>query len=252
MGVLPVQKRDCAMPNLAKAADATAAAHSNHKPKKEVIIFGAGDIAEVASFYFAKDAERKTVAFAVDGQYMKEPVLNGIPVVAFEDLANAFPASDYEMFVGLSYSNLNRDRAAKCAEALQKGYSLTNFVHSRSPLACEPRLGVNCFILEDVTIQPFVEIGNNVTIWSGTHVGHHVRIGDNCFITSHAVLSGGVSLGNNCFLGVNATLRDHISVGSFSVIGAGALLLESAKEESVYPGAATKAASFPSSKLRKL
>jgi len=225
---------------------------SNHKRKKEVIIFGAGEIAEVASFYFAKDADRQTATFVVDAKYFKESHLNGVPVTALEELVAAFPPEEYEMFVGLSYSNLNRDRAQKCVEAQDKGYSLTSFIHSRSPLICEPHVGVNCFILEDVTIQPFVEIGNNVTIWSGTHVGHHVKIGDNCFITSHVVISGGVHVGQNCFVGVNATLRDHISIGEFSVIGAGALLLESTAPESVYAGTASKPTSFPSTRLKRL
>jgi acyl-[acyl carrier protein]--UDP-N-acetylglucosamine O-acyltransferase len=30
----------------------------------------------------------------------------------------------------------------------------------------------NCFILEDNTIQPHAQIGANVTLWSGNHVGH--------------------------------------------------------------------------------
>jgi sugar O-acyltransferase (sialic acid O-acetyltransferase NeuD family) len=219
---------------------------------KELVIFGAGEIAEIAQFYFAKDGGRRTKYFVVDGDFLKEPKLNGIPIVAFEELQEICPSEDHELFIGLSYSKLNRDRAEKCGQALERGYSLASFVHSRSSLDCDPVIGYNCFILEDVTIQPFVRIGNNVTIWSGTHVGHHAQIDDNSFVTSHVVISGGVYIGKNCFLGVNATLRDHISIGEFTVVGAGALLLESAQPEGVYPGKGTARASFPSGKLRHL
>jgi sugar O-acyltransferase (sialic acid O-acetyltransferase NeuD family) len=219
---------------------------------KDLVIFGAGEIAEIAEFYFDKDAGRRTKSFVVDGEFLKESKLNGKPVIAFEELEQAYSKEDNELFVGLSYSNLNRDRAAKCSQVLEKGYSLASFVHSRSSVDCLPKIGHNCFILEDVTIQPFVQIGNNVTIWSGTHVGHHAHIDDNTFVTSHVVISGGVYIGKNCFLGVNATLRDHISIGDFTVVGAGALLLESSEAEGVYPGKSTVRASFPSSKLRKL
>ena len=50
--------------------------------------------------------------------------------------------------------------------------------------------GDNCFILEDNTVQPFVTIGNNVTLWSGNHIGHDSVIEDDCFISSHVVVSG--------------------------------------------------------------
>ena len=72
--------------------------------------------------------------------------------------------------------------------------------------------GDNCFILEDNTIQPFVTIGNNVTLWSGNHIGHDSVIEDHCFITSHVVVSGHVRVGARSFLGVNATLRNAITI----------------------------------------
>jgi len=116
----------------------------------------------------------------------------------------------------------------------------------------EGRVGDNCFIFEDNTVQPFVTIGNNVTLWSGNHIGHHSVIHDHCFIASHVVVSGGVEIGEQCFIGVNATLRDHIRVGARCVIGAGALLLDHAEPEGVYLGAATERSRVPSSRLRKL
>jgi hypothetical protein len=48
----------------------------------------------------------------------------------------------------------------------------------------------NAFILEDNTIQPFVRIGPNVTLWSGNHIGHHSTVEDHVFIASHVVVSG--------------------------------------------------------------
>ena len=113
-------------------------------------------------------------------------------------------------------------------------------------------IGENCFIFEDNTIQPFVSIGNNVTLWSGNHIGHHSVIRDHTFIASHVVISGGVEIGEQCFIGVNATLRDHIKVGDRCVIGAGALLLADAAPEGVYVGAATDRSKVPSTRLKSI
>ena len=110
----------------------------------------------------------------------------------------------------------------------------------------------NCFILEDNTIQPFVTIGENVTLWSGNHIGHHTRIGANCFIASHVVISGGVQVGDNVFIGVNATLRDQVKVGARSVIGAGSLVLEDVPEDGVVAARGTELAKIPSHRLRRL
>jgi UDP-3-O-[3-hydroxymyristoyl] glucosamine N-acyltransferase len=104
--------------------------------------------------------------------------------------------------------------------------------------------------MEHNTIQPFVEIGENVILWSGNHIGHHSRVGDNCFISSHVVISGGVSIGANTFIGVNATLRDNIKIGSHNVIGAGALILNDTEDYAVYPGVATAPAKVRADRLR--
>jgi UDP-3-O-[3-hydroxymyristoyl] glucosamine N-acyltransferase len=94
-------------------------------------------------------------------------------------------------------------------------------------------VGDNCFILENNVIQPFVRVGNNVTLWSGNHIGHHSTIGDHCFISSHVVISGSCEIGENCFLGVNATVRDNVKLGPFVVASSGAILMEDCPERTV-------------------
>ena len=105
-------------------------------------------------------------------------------------------------------------------------------------------------ILEDNTIQPFVTIGHNVTLWSGNHIGHHSLVKDHSFIASHVVISGGVEIGEQCFIGVNATIRDHITIGERSVIGAGTLILSDVEPEGVYIGNETERSRVPSTRLR--
>ena len=89
-------------------------------------------------------------------------------------------------------------------------------------------------ILEDNTIQPFVEIGDNVIMWSGNHLGHDVKIGDHTFISSHVVISGFTIIGESCFLGVNSTFKDDITVGDRTLVGAGAIIMKSTTEDSVW------------------
>ncbi|MGE7990002.1 acetyltransferase [Pseudomonas sp. NPDC089554] len=219
---------------------------------KKLIIFGTGDIAQLAHFYFSTDSQHEVAAFTVDTQYIKASTFCDLPVVPFETLSDLYPPSEYQLFIALSYSKLNSLRKQKFLDAKALGYELVSYVSSRATLLNQGEIGENCFILEDNTVQPFVKIGNNVTLWSGNHVGHHSTLHDHCFIASHIVISGGVTVGEQCFIGVNATLRDHITIGERCVIGAGALLLADAEPDGVYIGMATERSRVPSSRLRNL
>ena len=54
--------------------------------KKSLVIFGMGDLAQLAHYYFDADSEYETVAFTADSDYIKDPLFCGLPVVAFEDI----------------------------------------------------------------------------------------------------------------------------------------------------------------------
>lgn len=217
-----------------------------------LVIFGTGDIADVAHFYFTRDTAHEVVAFTVDRAYVREDTFNGLPVMPFEEVARPFPPSEVEMFVAVSYAKLNALRKEKYLGARSAGYKIATYVSSRATTWPGFAAGENCLILEDNTIQPFARVGDNVTLWSGNHVGHHSRIGSHSFISSHVVISGGVEVGEQCFIGVNATIRDHVRIGERCVIGAGALIASDAEPEGVYAPSGTERSRVPSSRLRKI
>lgn len=222
------------------------------KMKKPLVIFGAGDIAQLAHAYFTRDSEYAVAAFTVDAAYLKLPEFCGLPVVPFEEVVHRYPPATHELFVAVSYTQLNQVRKEKYLAAKALGYRMASYVSSRASVLNDGQIGENCFILEDNTLQPFARIGNNVTLWSGNHIGHHAVISDHCFIASQVVISGGVEIGESCFIGVNATLRDHIKVGYKCVLGAGTLLLADAEPEGVYLGAATERSKVPSTRLKRI
>ena len=218
--------------------------------KKTLIIFGTGDIAELAHYYFTTDSSYDVTAFTVNAEYLGSNSFCDLPVVAFEELTSHYHPDQHDLFIALSYTRLNAVRKDIYVEARDMGFSLASYVSSKATVLNEGRIGDNCFILEDNTIQPFVTIGNNVTLWSGNHIGHHSTIHDHSFIASHVVVSGGVEIGEQCFIGVNATLRDHICVGDRCVVGAGVLLLDDADPEGVYMGKSAERSRVPSTRLK--
>lgn len=207
---------------------------------KKLLIFGVGDIAELAFFYFNNDSEYSVEGFCLDKNFRKNDEFCGLPLIDFEDIQQKYDTNAYSVFIALSYTKMNDLRSKKVAEAKLKGYRIASYVSSRATIFSDFNCGDNCFILENNTIQPFVKIGENVTLWSGNHIGHHSVIKNNCFISSHVVISGGVIVGENCFVGVNATVNDHIEIGDYSLIASGALINKNTTSYGVFVGAPFK------------
>ncbi len=96
----------------------------------------------------------------------------------------------------------------------------------------------NTMIMERAGIQPFVEIGRDTIVWSGTRVGFRTRIGDHCWIVG-PILGESVSVGDYSFIGLNATIAPTVAIGRSNVIGAGALILAGTDDDRIYRGRAS-------------
>ena len=206
----------------------------------KIVIFGAGDIARLAEFYFSTDSEHEVVAFTVDAGHLTGETFLDRPLIPFDRVASVYPPSSHKMFVALSYAKMNKVREAKYGEARAAGYELVSYVSSRCSFLTRYPIGDNCFILEDNTVQPFVRIGSNVTLWSGNHIGHDSTIGDHSFVSSHVVVSGHVTVGVNCFLGVNATIGNGVTIAEFTLVGAGALIMKDTTPRAVFAPSRTE------------
>lgn len=218
---------------------------------KKLIIFGTAAIAEVVYWYFKEDSEYEPVAFCANKDRIEYETLLGLPVTPFEEITENYPPSEYEMYIAVGYTKLNKVRIDLYNEAKSKGYKLATYVHSKIKIWGNNVIGDNTFIYEDNTIQPYVKIGDNVVLWSGNHIGHHSQIGSHCFLTSHVVVSGFVNIGEATFIGVNATLRDSINIGKNNVIGAGTLILGNTEDDQVFIGPRSVAIEKHSSDIKK-
>lgn len=202
---------------------------------KPAVVFGTGDVAQIAAYYFERDQIAEVVAFTVDQAYMPaEGTFEGRPVVPFERLVTSHPPDRFALFIALSYSRMNRVREEKFLAATSLGYELLTYVSPDCTYRSEFQPGRNCFIFEDNTVQPFVRIGDNVIFWSGNHIGHHSVIHDHVFVSSHVVISGHCTIDPHCFLGVNSTVAHGVRVADGTLLGAGAVLTKDSERDGVY------------------
>tara|TARA_Y100000385_G_C12814927_1_gene517761 strand:- start:25 stop:711 length:687 start_codon:yes stop_codon:yes gene_type:complete len=189
--------------------------------KNKIILFGTGEISELAYFYFTNDSQYEVVAFCCDKEYKKADSFCDLPLFSLEEIISEFPPKKYKMHVALSYSRLNQTRQDKYHQVKKNGYELVNYISSKSVYWNDLEIGDNCFILENQTIQPKVKIGNNVMIWSGNHLGHGCSIDDHTYLSSHICISGHTNIGKRCFIGVNSHFKDFINIGNDVVIAMG-------------------------------
>ncbi len=220
------------------------------KNKKNIIIFGIGQLGKLAEYYFRTDSKYKVIAFVADDLYVKNKTYCKLPIVKFSELKKKYPPDKFKIFIALSYSNMNQDRASKYYLLKEMGYHLVSYISSKCVFLSERLVGENCFILENNIIQPFVKIGQNVFIWSGNHIGHDSIISDHSFISSHVVISGNVRIKEYTFIGVNATLRDNIIIAKKSLIGAGSIIMNDTSERDVYIANATSKIKKNSSEIK--
>ena len=204
-----------------------------HCPK-EIVMVGVGNNADVAYEFFTHDSPYEVVAFSVEKDFLDIYRKFDLPVVPFEEVEKRYSPHKYGMFIAIGYAKLNHLRARFYRQAKEKGYSLVSYISSEAFVWRNVEIGDNCFILENNVIQPFVRIGNDVTLWSGNHIGHCTIIKDHVYIASHAVISGFVEIGEYCFVGVNATFAESVKVQKNCLIGAGATILRDTKEDKVY------------------
>ena len=219
--------------------------------KNKVVIFGVLDTAELAHYYLSTDSPYEVVAFTVSRDYLESSVFKPrygeaeYPVVAFEELTTIYPPSEYLLFVPMTGIKMNMIRKHIYLKGKEMGYEYISYVSSKATV-CHNKIGENCFILEDNTLQPFTEIGNNVVMWSGNHIGHHSKIEDHMFFTSHVVLSGHCHVKERAWFGVNSTIRDGLTIGEGSLIAMGAVITKSTEADGLYMGSPAKKQDKPS------
>jgi len=208
---------------------------------EDLLIFGTGNNAECAYYYLTHDVAYKD-KYVIKGFITEDSDVTAFcerPVYQLGDLGKHFKAGSVKVIAPSSGRNLNKYRERIFNTLLERGYEFISYISSKANVFTE-KIGRNCFILEDNTIQPFVEIGDNCVIWSGNHIGHHSKLGSHIFMTSHIVISGLCQIGNYCYIGVNVSIRDSCILAPNTVIGMHSGVTKNTESYKIYTGCPAK------------
>ncbi|MBR1942920.1 acetyltransferase [bacterium] len=201
----------------------------------KIIIAGIGETANLAYEYFTYDSDYEVVAFCVNKEYLKEKEFCSLPVVELENLKDVYSPQDYKAFVAISSTKLNRARTKVYNEVKKQGFECVNYISSKADVWHNAKLGENCCIMSGCTVQPFASIGNNVTLWYNSNIGHRSVVKDNCFIAT-ADIAGFTTIEENCFIGARSVIADYTTVAKDNYIAMGSIVNKRTKENSIYKG----------------
>ncbi len=200
--------------------------------REKLIIYGNGQMARMF-VHFAR-SEFEVVAFTVDSAVICETVIEGVPVIAFEEVEIDFPPAEHSMITAVGYLEMNRLRARKHEEGRAKGYRFANFIHRSVVYHPTLVLGENNVILDHVAIHPYTRLGHGIFICSNASIGHGCAVGDYCWINSGVSVGGETRLDEGCYLGINATIGDNIVIEHHCYVGANTLVCRGTRPEEVY------------------
>ncbi len=218
----------------------------------KLVIIGGGEFAHIAYEYFTHDSVYDVVAFAVETQYLDKSEFCNLPMVDVAGLSNRYPPDQYDLFVAITNTQLNRVRTRLYQNVKAQGYHCATYISSNAFVWQNAKVGENTFIFENNVIQPFTKIGNNCILWSGNHIGHRSIINDNCFIASHVVISGYCEIGKNCFLGVNCTVADNVKIARDNFIAMAAVIAKNTEENKIYKGHPAEAGRLSATRFCKV
>jgi sugar O-acyltransferase (sialic acid O-acetyltransferase NeuD family) len=214
----------------------------NDKKDRLLVIVGIGETSDIAYEYFTRDSPYLVVAFAASRKYIKTDSHMDLPLVPLEDLPSHYPPSSVEVYVAVSYTQLNRVRTSLFRQVKSLGYSCANYISSNAFVWHNVEMGENNFIFENNVLQHKVRLGSNIILWSGNHIGHQTVIEDNVYISSHCVISGYCRIGDSSFLGVNSTFNDKIIIAPDNIVGSGALVVRHTERGQLLIGSPAKPA----------
>jgi sugar O-acyltransferase (sialic acid O-acetyltransferase NeuD family) len=220
--------------------------------KRALVIVGNGEIASMAFEYFRHDSDYEPVGFAIGADFIRSETFEGLPLLSLERMTERWKPGEVSAFVAIGDSQLNRVRARHYALVKRLGYEIASYVSSRCFVWHNVKIGENCFILEDNTLQAFVEIGNNVILWSGNHIGHRSKIGDHVFITSHVVVSGFCSIGDYSYVGVNAAIANGVTIAPDNLLSMAAAISTSTDPDRIYQGNPAEARKIPATRFYRV
>lgn len=198
---------------------------------KKIIIYGAGDFAQMMKYYIEKDLNGEVVAYTVEKKYIEQEKVDDISVIPFEDLEKTFSNKDYDVVIGVVGRNMFNDRSSIYNSIKQKGYQMPNIIHTTASINTDD-IGDANIVMDNSVIGPMCKIGSGNIIWPCVSIAHQNTVGDFNQFAGCSSSIGQIEIGSHCFIGNNCTL--YATIADYTFVGAGTYIRKDTEEYGVY------------------
>lgn len=196
---------------------------------KPIIVYGNTSLCKMI-YHEATEMEHFSIAgFSVEKAYLlgRESLLS-LPLLAFETIEELYPPSNYDMLVAFTgYKNRGREREDKYIQAKQKGFTLRNFLSSKSDIMPDITWGDNNIVLGLSHMGVSGIIGCNNLIRQQVYLGHDFKMGSHNQVTAGCTIGGECEIKDYCYLGLGSTIISGIELAEGTLVGAGSTVIKS-------------------------
>lgn len=192
----------------------------------KVIIFGVNMFSAVVYQSIRQEKKAEVIGFTLNRQYIDNDIFEGLPVYAYEDLADLFNMDQVQIAITIGYSNMNQNRSIVYDQCKNSGYKVYTYI-SEKAYNYGDEIGEGSIILPAAFVGPYVKIGKCAIIWNQVCIPHHSTVGDFTHMAGGTMVGGGSTIGAYCFIGMNCSIKNGIHIGDRTFIGANSYMSES-------------------------
>ena len=206
---------------------------------KKLIIYGDSSFAQMIAHYFQSDSDYEVVAYCVDSAYKTKDDIDGLPVVALEELESHFSSENHSIFAAIGYKSV-RTHKVLFEKIAALSFPIASYISTQAMIDSTCKIDVNCLILPGVILEPDTTIEANCYINSGAIVCHHSRIKAHSILAAGSLVGGYTTVGESSLIGFKATIAELLELADETLLGAGSLLLENTQAHTMYVGTPAK------------
>jgi len=117
-----------------------------------------------------------------------------------------------------------------------KSGEFVSLIHNSVSIGLNTKYGHGCIFTQNVNISCDVLIGDDVTIQPFSEIGHDCAIGNNCQLNTYSFMGGFSKIGNNVTINTGAILLPHKKVMDGATLGAGSVAIRNVKKDTTVFG----------------
>lgn len=191
---------------------------------RNLIIFGDTPFAERLYKYITFEGRDKVIAFTQERDFISKSELQGLHVLAFEELETL--NTNFQIVLGIGYTKMNQLKKKVYDLCVSKGYKVATYI-SANAIVYTDDIQDGCFIAPGVVVGPGCKMGKGNYLASSVVLSHDNEIGDFNFLSTNAVFGGFSKVEDNCFFGLHSTIKDDVTIACNTLIGSSANVLKS-------------------------